>query len=197
MAQRLIVATANAGKAREFKKMLPAFDVCCFADLGVHCDVEETGTTFYENALIKAKAVCQALGAPALADDSGLCVDALDGAPGVYSARYAGGHGDDAANNALLLKNLSGKAEGERTAYFESCVALCLPDGRSFTASGRTYGKILSVPEGENGFGYDPLFFSDELGKSFGIASAEEKNAVSHRAKALAALSEKIKGLSV
>lgn len=192
-----MVASGNKGKLREIAEIFRGAEVVSMKEAGFVGDIEENGATFEENALIKAKAVCQALGAPALADDSGLCVDALDGAPGVYSARYAGGHGDDAANNALLLKNLSGKAEGERTAYFESCVALCLPDGRSFTASGRTYGKILSVPEGENGFGYDPLFFSDELGKSFGIASAEEKNAVSHRAKALAVLSEKIKGLSV
>lgn len=195
--KKIVVASGNKGKLREIAEIFRGAEVVSMKEAGFVGDIEESGATFEENALIKAKAVCQALGAPALADDSGLCVDALDGAPGVYSARYAGGHGDDAANNALLLKNLSGKAEGERTAYFESCVALCLPDGRSFTASGRTYGKILSVPEGENGFGYDPLFFSDELGKSFGIASAEEKNAVSHRAKALAALSEKIKGLSV
>ena len=195
--KKIVVASGNKGKLREIAEIFRGAEVVSMKEAGFVGDIEENGASFEENALIKAKAVCQALGAPALADDSGLCVDALDGAPGVYSARYAGGHGDDAANNALLLKNLSGKAEGERTAYFESCVALCLPDGRSFTASGRTYGKILSVPEGENGFGYDPLFFSDELGKSFGIASAEEKNAVSHRAKALAALSEKIKGLSV
>lgn len=195
--EKIVVASGNKGKLREIAEIFRGAEVVSMKEAGFVGDIEENGATFEENALIKAKAVCQALGAPALADDSGLCVDALDGAPGVYSARYAGGHGDDAANNALLLKNLSGKAEGERTAYFESCVALCLPDGRSFTASGRTYGKILSVPEGENGFGYDPLFFSDELGKSFGIASAEEKNAVSHRAKALAVLSEKIKGLSV
>lgn len=195
--EKIVVASGNKGKLREIAEIFRGAEVVSMKEAGFVGDIEENGATFEENALIKAKAVCQALGAPALADDSGLCVDALDGAPGVYSARYAGGHGDDAANNALLLKNLSGKAEGERTAYFESCVALCLPDGRSFTASGRTYGKILSVPEGENGFGYDPLFFSDELGKSFGIASAEEKNEVSHRAKALAALSEKIKGLSV
>ena len=195
--KKIVVASGNKGKLREIAEIFRGAEVVSMKEAGFVGDIEENGATFEENALIKAKAVCQALGAPALADDSGLCVDALDGAPGVYSARYAGGHGDDAANNALLLKNLSGKAEGERTAYFESCVALCLPDGRSFTASGRIYGKILSVPEGENGFGYDPLFFSDELGKSFGIASAEEKNAVSHRAKALAALSEKIKGLSV
>ena len=195
--EKIVVASGNKGKLREIAEIFRGAEVVSMKEAGFVGDIEENGATFEENALIKAKAVCQTLGAPALADDSGLCVDALDGAPGVYSARYAGGHGDDAANNALLLKNLSGKAEGERTAYFESCVALCLPDGRSFTASGRTYGKILSVPEGENGFGYDPLFFSDELGKSFGIASAEEKNAVSHRAKALAALSEKIKGLSV
>ena len=115
----------------------------------------------------------------------------------MYSARYAGVHGDDGANNALLLKNLEDVPEEDRGAYFESCVALVFPDGQEVTASGRTYGHILFEEEGKNGFGYDPLFYSDKLQKGFGVASAEEKNAVSHRAKALAALSEKIKGMGL
>ena len=157
--------------------------------------MEETGETFEENALIKARAVCKALNLPALADDSGLCVEALGGAPGVYSARFCGRHGDDKANNALLLEKLRGVPEQRRGAYFESCVAVCFPDGREITASGRTYGSILEEEAGEGGFGYDPLFESAELGKSFGLASAEEKNAVSHRGKALRALAEKLKEL--
>lgn len=192
---RLVVASGNKGKLREIAEILKNYDVVSMQAAGFAGDVEETGKTFEENALIKARAVCKALNLPALADDSGLCVDALGGAPGVYSARFCGRHGDDAANNRLLLEKLQNVPDGERGAYFESCVAVCFPDGREVTASGRTYGKILHREEGEGGFGYDPLFFSSELGKSFGLASAEEKNAVSHRGKALRALAEKLKEL--
>ena len=190
---RLVVASGNKGKLREIAEIFKDFEVVSMQEAGFSGDVEETGKTFEENALIKARAVCRALKMPALADDSGLCVDALGGAPGVYSARFCGRHGDDAANTALLLEKLQGVSEKDRGAYFESCVAVCFPDGREVTASGRTYGKILHTEEGCGGFGYDPLFFSDELGKSFGLASAAEKNAVSHRGKALAALAEKLK----
>lgn len=188
---KIVAASGNRGKLREIAEIFKGCEIVSMKDAGFSDEIEETGATFEENALLKARAVSMALGCVALADDSGLCVDALGGAPGVYSARYAGGHGDDAANNALLLKNLAGVPEEKRTAYFESCVALCFPDGRELTASGRTYGRILFFPEGDNGFGYDPLFFSDDLKKSFGTADAEEKNAVSHRARALAALAEK------
>ena len=121
-----------------------------------------------------------------LADDSGLCVEALGGAPGVYSARYCGWHADDKSNRALLLKNMSGKTE--RSAYFCCSVALVYPDGRELCAEGKTHGVILETEQGEGGFGYDPLFFSDDLQKSFGVATAEEKNGVSHRYRALCAL---------
>lgn len=192
---KIVVASGNQGKLREIAEIFKGYEIVSMKEAGFCGDIEENGASFEENALIKARAVCEALGVAALADDSGLCVEALGGAPGIYSARYAGVHGDDAQNNALLLKNLEGVPEERRGAYFESCVALCLPGGENYTATGRTYGRILFAPEGCEGFGYDPLFFSDELGKSFGIADAAEKNAVSHRGKALAALSEKIKGI--
>ena len=192
---RLVVASGNKGKLREIAELLKDYDVVSMQAAGFAGDVEETGETFEENALIKARAVGRALDLPALADDSGLCVEALGGAPGVYSARFCGRHGDDKANNALLLEKLRGVPEQRRGAYFESCVAVCFPDGREITASGRTYGSILEEEVGEGGFGYDPLFESAELGKSFGLASAEEKNAVSHRGKALRALAQKLKEL--
>ena len=191
--EKIVVASGNRGKIREIKEIFRNYDVISMREAGFD---RETGCTFEENAVIKARAVSEALGCIALADDSGLCVDALGGAPGVFSARYAGGHGDDGANNALLLENMRSVPDEKRGAYFESCVALCLKDGTVVTASGRTYGRILRAPDGEGGFGYDPVFFSGELGKSFGRASAEEKNAVSHRAKALAALAQKIGGIS-
>ena len=143
-----------------------------------------------KEALIKAKAVSLALGVDALADDSGLCVTALNGAPGVYSARYAGAHGNDKENNALLLKNLENKTD--RSAKFVSSVVLYTVNGEIFEGYGETHGTILFNEDGENGFGYDPLFHSNDLNKSFGIASAEEKNAVSHRYRALCNLAEKL-----
>ena len=189
MAQRLIVATANAGKAREFKKMLPAFDVCCFADLGVHCDVEETGTTFYENALIKAKAAAELFPHDfVLADDSGLEVDALGGAPGVYTARYAGEGASDDENIAKLLIALNG--EENRRARIVCRLVLLSPDGKITSVQGESEGRILYEKRGEDGFGYDPVFFSEDLKKGFGECSEEEKNTVSHRGRALRKLME-------
>ena len=188
---RIVVASGNRNKLREIAEIFDKCEVVSMQEAGFSGDIEETGGTFEENALIKARAVCAALGLPALADDSGLCVEALGGAPGVHSARFCGRHGDDAANNALLLEKLRGVPAEKRGAYFESCVALCFPEGREIVASGRTYGCILAGAEGAGGFGYDPLFYSDDLGKSFGTAAPEEKNAVSHRARALAALAKK------
>lgn len=190
--EQIVVASGNRAKLREIEQIFQEYEVVSMQEAGFCGDIEETGATFEENALIKARAVCKALGRIALADDSGLCVEALGGAPGVYSARFCGRHGDDAANNALLLQRLAGLSAEKRTAYFESCVALVFPGGKELTARGRAYGRILEAAEGEGGFGYDPVFYSSELQKSFGCASAEEKNAVSHRAKALAALAEKL-----
>ncbi len=192
--QKIVVASGNRNKLREIAEIFRGYTIVSMQEAGFSDEIEETGETFEENALIKARAVSAALHCAALADDSGLCVDALGGAPGVHSARFCGRHGDDAANNALLLEKMQHVPDGARGAYFESCVALCFPDGRELTASGRTYGRILHGQEGKGGFGYDPLFYSDDLQKSFGLASAEEKNGVSHRARALAALAAELGG---
>lgn len=186
MKEKLVVATGNAHKLREIAEIFTEYEVISQKQAGFDEDVEETGTTFEENALIKARAASKALGVVALADDSGICVNALGGAPGVYSARYCGWHADDKSNRDLLLKNLQGEAD--RTAYFESAIALVYPDGKELVAHGRTYGKILTEEQGDGGFGYDCIFESDDLKKSFGLASAEEKNAVSHRFRGLMAL---------
>ena len=188
MKKKLVVATGNAHKLREIAEIFTEYEVVSQKQAGFDEDVEETGVTFEENALIKARSACKALGVPALADDSGICVTALDGAPGVYSARYCGFHGDDKANRDLLLKNLEGVKD--RTAYFESAIALVYPDGKELVAHGRTYGKILTEEVGDGGFGYDCIFESDDLKKSFGLASADEKNAVSHRFRGLMNLKE-------
>ena len=189
--KRLVVATGNFNKLREIAEIFPHYEVISAKQAGFEGEVEETGETFAENSRLKAEAVARALGCIALADDSGLCVEALGGAPGVYSARYAGGHGDDRANRLLLLKNM--EDERNRRAYFQSAIALVYPDGKCLIAEGRTYGNILYEETGENGFGYDCVFESEDLGKSFGVASAEEKNAVSHRFRALQKLSEMLK----
>lgn len=188
----LVVATGNAHKISEIAEIFPEYKVLSQKEVGFSEEVEENGTTFAENALIKAHAACKALGLPVIADDSGLCVRALNGAPGIYSARYAGGHGDDRANRQKLLADLEGVQD--RTAYFESSIALVRPNGEEFVSSGRTYGHILTVEEGSGGFGYDCIFFSDDLQKSFGLATSAEKNSVSHRFRALTAMREKTGG---
>ena len=193
-AETLVVATGNKHKLQEIQAIFKDVRVVSAREAGYLGDPEETGATFEENAIIKARAAAEALNLPALADDSGLCVAALGGAPGIYSARYAGGHGDDKKNREKLLAELGD--EKNRAAYFRSAAALCFPQsmgGKTVTATGDTHGRILTREEGENGFGYDCLFYSDDLCKSFGVASAEEKNAVSHRFRALTALKEKLK----
>lgn len=185
---KLIAATGNLHKLREFREILPDFEILPEREAGFFGEVEETGSTFAENALLKARAVCEGTGSPALADDSGLCVPALGGAPGVFSARYSGG--GDAENRALLLKNM--EHISDRRAYFACAVALVFPDGKCFTAEGRAYGEILSEERGTGGFGYDCLFRSDELGVTFAEATEEQKNAVSHRGRALRALKEQL-----
>lgn len=192
--ETLVVATGNKHKLQEIQAIFKDVRVVSAREAGYLGDPEETGATFEENAIIKARAAAEALNLPALADDSGLCVEALGGAPGIYSARYAGGHGDDKKNREKLLAELGD--EKNRAAYFRSAAALCFPQsmgGKTVTATGDTHGRILTREEGENGFGYDCLFYSDDLCKSFGVASAEEKNAVSHRFRALTALKEKLK----
>ena len=186
-----VVASNNKGKLKEIKAILGgAYNVVAMAELGFTDDIVEDGATFYENALIKAKTVSKALGVDALADDSGLCVTALNGAPGIYSARYSGEHGNDKDNNNLLLKNLAGKED--RSAKFVSSVVLYTTSGEVYHGYGETHGTILFNEQGENGFGYDPLFYSNDLNKPFGIASSQEKNAVSHRYRALCDLNNKL-----
>lgn len=187
--QRIVLASGNTHKIKEIADMLPEFEVVGYKQLGYDFEIEEDGLTFYANALIKAKAVSKALNLPALADDSGICVKALNDEPGIYSARYAG-DGIDAHNNELLLKNMQGVQD--RTAKFVCCMVFYKPDGQIITAMGETHGKILDKCYGDNGFGYDPLFFSDDLQKCLGIASAEEKNSISHRFRAIKALKEKL-----
>lgn len=188
--QTIVLASGNKHKIKEIGEMLTEYNVVGYKDLGYDFEIEEDGNTFYENALIKAKAVSNALNLPALADDSGICVDALDGMPGIYSARYAG-DGVDEHNNQLLLKNMEGIEN--RNAKFVCCMVFYKPNGEIITATGETHGKILYKTQGENGFGYDPLFFSDDLQKCLGVASAEEKNTISHRFRALQALKDKLK----
>ena len=193
--KRLVVASGNKNKLREIAEIFTDFEVVSQKQMGFDEDVEETGTTFAENALIKARAACAALGCMVLADDSGLCVDALDGAPGVFSARYCGYHGSDEENRKMLLHNMQGMEN--RKAHFTCVIALVYPDGRELLAEGHTHGVILQEEVGNGGFGYDPLFFSDDLQKSFGVATAEEKNAVSHRFRALQAMMKKCREADV
>jgi XTP/dITP diphosphohydrolase len=195
----LILASRNQKKIKEMETILathfPGVRILSLDDVGFEGDIEENGTTYEENALIKARTAVEAGNHqyPAIADDSGLSVDALNGAPGVYSARYAGGHGDDAANNALLLKNLSHLPVSERTARFVCCIALVYPDGREMTVRGETEGLIIDEARGNGGFGYDPYFYYQPFGKTFSELTAEEKNAISHRGKAIAKLAEILK----
>ena len=190
MQQRLVLATRNKGKLVEFHRILDALapgeinlvGVDEFPDL---VDVEETGCTFEENALLKARYTANATGLPAISDDSGLCVDFLNGDPGIYSARWAGTHGDDQANLEKLLSELKEVSDDKRTAHFTCVAALAMPDGRTHIEEGLFHGQILHAPVGQEGFGYDPIF--QPLGMSISSAqmSPQEKDAVSHRGKAL------------
>ena len=197
----LILASRNKKKIKEVEAILaahfPDVRILSLDDVGYVGDIEENGETYEENALTKARTAVEAgeFRYAAIADDSGLSVDALDGAPGVYSARYAGGHGDDAANNALLLKNLAHLPEAERTARFVCCIALVYPDGREMTVRGETEGIIIDEARGNGGFGYDPYFYYAPFGKTFAELSAEEKNAISHRGKAIAKVAEILKNI--
>lgn len=190
---KFIVASHNKKKLKELTRILEpmGLSVVCPADIeGGVPDVEENGTTFEENALLKARSACMATGLPAVADDSGLCVDALDGAPGIYSARFAG-TGDDEDNNDLLLEKLKNVSDENRTASFVSSIACVFPDGREFTVRGECFGKIAFERQGDGGFGYDPLFVT-EFG-CFGTMTPEEKDKVSHRARAIEKFAVKLK----
>ncbi len=192
---KLIIASNNSHKIREIKEILSdKFDeIVSLRDSGIDHETVEDGKTFMENALKKAREIVEISECAALADDSGICVDALGGAPGIYSARYASAEGtnaSDEANNALLLANLEGKSD--TSAHYTSAVALVYPDGREVCAEGYMYGKIINTPKGERGFGYDPIFVIDGESRTVAEMSDEEKNAVSHRGRALRALLAKI-----
>lgn len=190
----LVIASNNQKKIREIKQIIgdKFTKIYSLKELGVEVDVEETGATFFENSLIKAKAITEITGKASLADDSGLVVDVLGGAPGVYSARFAGEPCNDENNNDKLLKLLEGVKYEDKTARFVSVVTLYYPNGEYVFSEGSVEGHVLSERRGDGGFGYDPLFYCDKLGKTFGEASQEEKNLVSHRANALSELRKKL-----
>ena len=194
---KLVLATKNSGKVVEFRRLLDELGakelevvgLDAFPEIG---DIEETGSTFEENSLLKARTISKLTGLPSLADDSGICVDALGGAPGLYSARYSGN--GDAANNAKLLEALKDIPDSERTAYFICVAAYVRPDGFEHIEEGRFYGKIAHQVVGSGGFGYDPLFVPDGLNCTSAELSAAEKDAISHRGKAMRAIAPYIIG---
>lgn len=193
---KMVLASKNPHKLAEIQKIVERFDIQLVleSELGVDIDVEETGTTFEENSLLKAKAVMEATGLPALADDSGIAVDALNGAPGVYSARYGFDDSlDDWGRLQLLLKNTENVPDGQRQAQFVCVITLMTPDGQVIQARGEVHGELLRTPAGTGGFGYDPIFYYPPLGKTLAEVAPEEKNQVSHRARALKVLYEKMK----
>lgn len=184
---KLVIASNNKGKIREYKQLLEplGYEVMSQSEAGIDLDVEETGTTFAENSALKARAAYKLCGCAVLADDSGLEIDALNGEPGVYSARY-GGLGSDEERTALVLEKLKDVADDKRGAHFTCTIHFIKADGEEIAVEGKVFGKIGYEPVGENGFGYDPIFMYE--GKSFAQVDAETKNAVSHRANALKAL---------
>lgn len=193
---KVVLASKNRHKLVEISKITQKFDMelVLQSELGVDIDVEENGTTFEENSLIKAKAVMEATGLPALADDSGIAVDALNGEPGIYSARYGFNDAlDDWGRLELLLKNTENVPDGQRQAQFICVISMITPEGNIIQARGEIHGELLREARGENGFGYDPIFFYPPMGKSTAEMSPEEKNQVSHRANALNVFYEKLK----
>ena len=192
---KILIATHNKHKLTEMARILEpmGYEVVTDTDLGFALtEVEENGETFIENARIKAESGCKESGLICIADDSGLCVDALDGAPGVYSARYSGEHGNDEANIIKLLEELKDVPDEKRTAHFQCSICVSFPDGSEITADGKCEGKIGYEKRGENGFGYDPVFMVGD--KSFAELTSAEKDAISHRGNALMALREKFIG---
>lgn len=189
---KLVLASKNAHKLMELREILSAqgVEVVLEADVGVDIDVEESGTTFEENALLKARAVMEATGLAAIADDSGLAVDALNGAPGVYSARYGGADLDDVGRYQLLLGNMRGTLD--RKCKFVSAICCCFPNGDSITARGECAGTLAYAPKGTEGFGYDPIFFLPGMKKTFAELSPGEKNMISHRGIALGEFKKKL-----
>lgn len=194
--KRIIFATGNEGKMREIREILKDLDVevLSMKEAGIQADIVEDGTTFEENAVIKATAVCRASGEIALADDSGLVIDYLGGEPGVYSARYMGEDTSYHIKNANLIQRLAGVPDEQRTARFACAIAAAFPDGEVKTVYGTMEGRIGYEEAGENGFGYDPIFYLPEYGCTSAQLSMEEKNKISHRGKALRAIKEELKG---
>ena len=193
---KIVLASKNLHKLVEINRITEkfGFELILQSELGVDLDVEETGTTFEENSLIKAEAVMKATGMPALADDSGICVDALNGEPGVYSARYGFDESlDDWGRLQLLLKNTENVPDGQRQAKFVCVITMVTPDGQTIQARGEIHGELLRQPVGENGFGYDPIFYYPPAGMTTAEMSSEAKNEVSHRANALKIFNEKLK----
>ena len=191
----LIIASNNKHKIREIKKILGGrfANIRSLAEAGIFHETVEDGKTFLENAVKKAREISEISGVAALADDSGICVDALGGAPGIYSARFAGGcseHSADEDNNKLLLEKLSG--EDDRRAHYTAAVAIVWPDGRTVTAEGHLFGEIIAEPRGEGGFGYDPLFVPEGESRTVAEMTDSEKNEISHRARALEAILKKL-----
>lgn len=183
----IIIATKNKGKVKDFEEMFSQYNiqVKSLYDFPEIEDVKETGKTFEENAKLKAEEICKVVGQPVLADDSGLMIDALDGRPGVYSARYAGEEKSDQKNIEKVLQELKGVEDSERTARFYCALAVATPNEETVLVSGTCDGKITEVPTGENGFGYDPVFYLEEKDKTMAQLTKEEKNQISHRANAL------------
>ncbi|MDD7676559.1 MAG: RdgB/HAM1 family non-canonical purine NTP pyrophosphatase [Eubacteriales bacterium] len=201
---KIVLATRNKNKIRELEELLAThlkkIEVLSLDDIGFVGEIEETGNSFEQNAMIKARAAADFSGMISVADDSGLTVNALGGAPGIYSARYSGVEGPDRdrANNEKLLRELQGVSS--REAAFVCCIACAFPDSmpaRDFAVYGYTVGEILCVPRGDNGFGYDPLFWYDELGKTFAEMTPQEKNSLSHRAKAAVKLAERFANMII
>ncbi len=189
---KLIIASNNAHKIYEIKKILGGKfeEILSLREAKIEHETVEDGKTFMENALKKAREIAEISGSAALADDSGICADALGGAPGIYSARFSGGHGNDEDNNKLLIEKLSDKAD--KSAHYTAAIALVYPNGEALTAEGYMYGDIIDTPRGSRGFGYDPIFVPRGESRTVAEMTDEEKNAISHRANALNALLEKL-----
>ncbi len=193
---KVVLASQNAHKLREIREITEKYglELVLPSELGIRLDVEETGASFEENSYLKAKAAMEATGLSALADDSGICVDALGGEPGIYSARYGFDESlDDWGRLELLLRNAQAIPDGSRQAQFVCVITLLCADGRQLQVRGEAHGELLRAPVGEGGFGYDPIFYYPPLGKAFAELTAQEKNRVSHRAVALQKLEEKLK----
>lgn len=191
--KQVVIATKNKGKAKDFEAIFAplGYKVLTLFDVAPDMEIEETGTTFEENAILKAEAVAKRLNTFVIADDSGLQIDALNGEPGVYSARYAGDH-DDEANIVKVLKNLEGVSEENRTARFCCCLAITGPEHKTETVFGTSEGIILNEKRGNNGFGYDPIFYVPSMGRTMAQMTAEEKGSISHRGNAIRKLAEEL-----